>query len=382
MSELFKRYILNKCSEEEIEAVISYIKSATNSNDIPSVKDVLDLMKEHQELETIASDLSFEHVLKTAKEKATYSRRARQKVWRKYVSIAALFIGVIASSYIYWQNQISDNPILIPTDAITLELEDGSIEILNEDGSKKVVDKNGKVIGQQMGGRISYEEAGSTEELVYNTLNVPYGKRFDLKLSDGTIVHLNAGTSLKYPVNFLDGQNRKVYLTGEAFFDVSTDSLHPFVVNADELNVRVLGTRFNVSSYPEDNRTDVVLIEGSVGMHRQSDNFDKNRSTILEPGFKGTFQRNNGEINITPVLTDIYTAWIGGELAFRNMTFENILKKLERHYDISITNNNIGLANEVFNASYGQISLQKVLEDLKLTHGIDYSIEGTNITIN
>ena len=82
------------------------------------------------------------------------------------------------------------------------------------------------------------------------------------------------------------------------------------------------------------------------------------------------------------VVTDIYTSWIGGELIFRNMTFENILKKMERHYNVSITNNNVGLASEIFNASYGQVSMQKVLEDLKLTHGIDYSIEGTNITIN
>jgi ferric-dicitrate binding protein FerR (iron transport regulator) len=217
---------------------------------------------------------------------------------------------------------------------------------------------------------------------VYNTLTVPHGKRFELKLSDGTQVNLNAGTSLKYPIKFLEGQHRKVFLNGEAFFDVSKDTLHPFVVNADDLDVRVLGTRFNVSSYPEDDRTDVVLIEGSVGMNKIMEDFDKDTSTVLEPGFKGTFQKNSGKIEKKPVTTGIYTAWMSGELVFRNMTFQNILKKMERHYNVSISNTNADLGNEVFNASYGKVTLEKVLKDLKLTHGINYSINQNLVTIN
>ncbi len=384
ISELLRRYILNECSPEETEAVISYFRSATNSNDLPSVVDVLNLLKEHRKLENISSDISFPVMLKVAKEK---DQVANSKVgpsisWRKYASIAAIFFGVMLTGYFFWQNQNADDILIIPPDAITLELEDGSIEILSEDGSKDVVDKNGKLLGRQSGNLISYEKTGSTEELVYNTLTVPYGKRFDLKLSDGTIVYLNAGTSLRYPVKFLDEQNREVYLTGEAFFEVSKDSLHPFVVGADRLDVRVLGTQFNISSYPEDDSTDVVLVEGSVGMHGKTETFNENTSTILTPGFKGSFEKSNGTIKTQAVVTEVYSSWIDGQLVFRNMTFENILKKMERHYDVSIINNNHGLANEVFNASYGKVSLQKVFEDLKQTHGIEYSIEGTDIIIN
>ncbi len=384
ISELLKRYILNECSDEEIKVVIAYFQKATNSSAIPSVEAVLDFIKEKGETERASSDLTSEYLLKTAKEKEREARPGRnlQAFWIKQASVAAVFIGMLIGGYIFWTDQAPDISIAIPKDAITLELGDGSIEILGEEGTNTVRDKKGNVIGQQKGGQISYGETGLTEELEYNTLTVPYGKRYDLKLSDGTVVHLNAGTSLKYPIKFLEGQSRKVYLMGEAFFSVSKDPLHPFVVNADELNVRVLGTQFNVSSYPEDTKTDVVLVEGSVGMHRQAESFDKNGSTILEPGYKGTFQRNNGAIEKEPVITDIYTAWIGGELVFRKMTFENILKKLERHYNVSINNNNADLAKEVFNASYGKVSLYKVLEDLRLTHGVEYSIDKTNITIN
>lgn len=302
--------------------------------------------------------------------------------WWKYASAAAVFIGVTAGSYLFMHSLNSKESLQLPADAITLQLEDGRIEVLKEDVSKAVVDKTGKVIGRQKGSQITYEDTNGVEELVYNILTVPYGKRFELKLSDGTQVHLNAGTSLKYPIRFLKGREREVFLTGEAFFGVSKDSLYPFVVKADELDVRVLGTRFNVSSFPEDYRTDVILVEGSVGLNEHSETFDEKKSTLLKPGFKGSFLKQTGEFSMEPVVTDVYTSWMEGELVFRNLTFENILRKLERHYNVSISNNNTDLAKEIFNASYGNVTLIKVLEDLRLTYGIDYTIDQDKIIIN
>jgi len=366
LHKLIHKFLEGKATSEEIASLEKLEKNAES--------ETADIFKDKEE-EKIIKESMFKEIKNTIGNKQRFS-------WWKYASAAAVFIGVVLSGYLLYQTPVADQTIVIPEDAITLELEDGSIETLKEDGTKRVIDKTGKVLGVQNGARLSYEDAKTTEDLVYNTLTVPYGKRFELKLSDGTQVNLNAGTSLKYPIKFLKGQYRKVFLNGEAFFDVSKDSLHPFMVNADDLNVRVLGTRFNVSSYPEDDRTDVVLVEGSVGMNEQKENFDEGSSTMLEPGFKGTFQKTSGKIEKEPVITDIYTAWMGGELVFRNMTFENILRKLERHYNVSISNTNVDLGNTVFNASYGKVTLKKVLEDLKLTHGIDYSISQNNVTIN
>src|SRR5690606_36367432 len=119
----------------------------------------------------------------------------------------------------------------------------------------------------------------NSDKLAYNTLKIPFGKKFRLQLSDGTMVHINSGSTLKYPIKFIAGENRQVYLDGEAFFDVAKDKKHPFIVNADNLNVRVLGTHFNVSNYPEDAVTDVVLVEGSVGMYRSNEEFDASKNT-------------------------------------------------------------------------------------------------------
>ena len=122
--------------------------------------------------------------------------------------------------------------------------------------------------------------------MVYNTLKIPYGKKFEVQLSDGTIVHLNAGTSLRYPVQFVKNQSRQVYLTGEAFFEVSKDKAHPFTVNTQEVNVEVLGTKFNVNSYTEDVSTDVVLVEGKVSLYK--DKKTAENQVYLTPGLKGS----------------------------------------------------------------------------------------------
>lgn len=366
LDKLIQKFKDGRATPEEISSLEELEKDAESK--------VLKTLFKNRKKEKIIKDAMFSRITKNM-------ANIPKSVGWKYASRAAILIGVLASGYFFQQHQESKDSVQLPADAITLELEDGSIEVLKENGTKKVFDKTGKAIGTQKDSQIIYENTGNTEKLAYNTLTVPNGKRFELKLSDGTQVHLNAGTSLKYPVKFLKGQ-RKVFLNGEAFFDVSKDSLHPFVVKSDGLDVRVLGTHFNVSSYPEDKRTEVVLVEGSVGMNEQSENFDEQSSTILRPGFMGTFDKQNGKISKEPVVANIYTSWIKGELVFRNLTFENILRKLERHFNVTISNNNAALAKEIFNASYGNVKLKKVLEDLKLTYEIDYSIDKDKIIIN
>jgi len=203
-------------------------------------------------------------------------------------------------------------------------------------------------------------------------------------LSDGTVVYLNSGTSLKYPVKFIEGQNRKVFLNGEAYFDVSEDKNNAFVVNAQELDVQVFGTEFNVIAYPEDHETDVVLVEGSVGLSEKgSINKDKSK-TFLKPGFKGSFDREQKTINTSKVNTRLYTSWMKGNIVFRNESFDNIVTRLERHYNISIINNNKALANETFNATIETEieTIEDVLNFFNKVYEIQYQIVNNKIIIN
>ncbi|WP_299552464.1 FecR family protein [Seonamhaeicola sp.] len=377
MKELLQKFILNECTEAEIKEVVAYFQKANTSNELPSVEEVMQLLQDIPEIEEETKTRIYQKVLAAAEKQGVKKRK--RFIWQ--YAAAAIFIGFLCIGYFYQQGFFGngvDETIRPEQEFITLELEDGRTKIISEDGTVQVTDKSGKIIGKQEGNRLVYDNAAAPEKLTYNTLRVPYGKRFELQLSDGTRVHLNAGTSLKYPVKFLNGMERKVFLVGEAYFDVSEDTAHPFIINADDLNVKVLGTQFNVSSYPEDAESHVVLVEGSVDLYAQNEALGH---TVLEPGFKGSF--NKAELNIATerVVTSIYTSWINGGLVFRNMPFNNILKKLERHYDVSITNNNEDLAYEKFNASFTEVPIEKILEYLKITYAISFTIDGKNITI-
>jgi len=382
---LLQKFVLNQCTPEEINEVIAYYKKNQLTDDFPTVEDVQNLLDEMPKMDKQKADAIFNSILTASKEEeSVIEMPARKSHYRKYISIAASIVVLLGIGFFYKQN-MTDKPVEQKFDFkssdIVLQLENGETQIISEHNSSQVKDAKGNIVGNQNGDKLVYENSSDPEKLVYNTIKIPYGKKFRLQLSDGTFVHLNSGTTLKYPVKFIAGENRQVFLDGEAFFDVAKDKKHPFVVNADELNVRVLGTHFNVSNYPEDPLTDVVLVEGSVGMYQSNQEFDAAKNTILKPGFKGSFNKENAKISTKAVITDIYTSWINGGLTFRNMTFKNIITKLERRYNVTIINKNEKLANEKFNASFKEESIENVMSYFNEIHGINYTIKNNQILI-
>lgn len=296
----------------------------------------------------------------------------------KYAAIAIVFLTI---GYFYKSGNFPNHKnTVIPSESITLQLENGKIQIINEDGSAQLVDEKGKIIGTQSGNQLVYTNATEKETLTYNTLTIPYGKRFEIQLSDGTKVHLNAGSSLKYPVKFISGVKREVFLNGEAFFSVTKDDKHPFIVNATDLNVEVFGTEFNVSAYPEDINLDVVLVEGSVGMYKDSQTMKE--GTMLVPGTKGTLNKEKLNISTKKVNTLIYTSWRQGGLFFRNMPFKNIAKKLERQYNMKVVITNKLLENETFNANFKEEPIENILSYFSDSYNIKYTIKNNTVYIN
>lgn len=384
IQELIQRYFRDECTPKEVREVISYFQRKGHIADFPGVEDVLEKTGEKPRMDPDSGERIFENVLSIAKEREFQSRKkggSRNLVW-KY-AVAAVLIGLLTTTFFLRQTANgSFNQTRANQDHITLQLQDGSVEILEEGKAGTLLDSKGNLLGTQKGNQIIYSPKKQAGELTYNTVQVPYGKKFEILLSDGTHVHLNSGTRLKYPVQFVKGEKRQVFLSGEAFFDVARDKEHPFVVRADDLNVQVLGTQFNVSSYNEDARTDVVLVEGSVSMFPEGETLDSEKSLLLQPGLKGSFDKESGAISQKRVLTTVYTSWIHGELVFRNMTFGNILKKLERHYNLEITNNNEVLAKETFNANFGNEPIEQVLEYLKTMYGITYTLDEDHVIIN
>lgn len=383
INHLLNKYVKGECDEKEIEEVIAFFGQKENLGKMPSVDEVLSYLEEVPKMNDAVADSIFDEIMASSKQLASQktNQPKKQKSIFRYVSIAAVFIGLVTMTYFISKNTLFNNTVVIPQDAITLELEDGSIKVLNQQGNEKVTDKHGNVLLQQQGNQLVYEKVETNETLAYNTLTVPYGKRMNIVLSDGTMAHLNAGTSIKYPVQFIKGKDRQVFITGEAYLDVAKDTEHPFIVNANSLNIRVLGTHFNVSAYPEDENIEVVLVEGSVSLYSDSDGHHPEKNILLEPGFKGSFDRTQNSIHKNEVDTNIYTSWIDGKMIFRNMTFENILKKLERNYNVVFINHNTHLAKKVFNANFGKEPIERVLQELKTNYGIKYTINKDSIII-
>tara|TARA_R110002050_G_scaffold10071_1_gene34956 strand:+ start:3495 stop:4700 length:1206 start_codon:yes stop_codon:yes gene_type:complete len=392
---LLQKFALNQCSVEEMDRLIVYFQKAEYPIDLPELESLITKLEPLESMDKESADKIFQDILtiSSQQEKAIGNSHSKRKSILRYTAVVATVIGLAAIFYFYHFQSILHNSQtnsvvqespgynFQESEVVTLKLQNGEIEVIAEDGTSEVLDNKGNIVGQQKGNQLSYNGSTLSKELTYNTLNVPFGKKFELVLSDGSKVHLNAGTSLRYPVQFIPGQDRQVFLKGEAFFDVAKDRNNPFIINSGDLNIRVLGTKFNVSAYEEDELTEVVLVEGSVGLYNKSEEFHRD-SFLLTPGNKGSFDKQRNLIDSQEVITGLYTSWMTGELVFRNMTFENILKKMERNYNVTITNNNLDINQEKFNASFKNAPIEKVMEYFRSIYNLDFTINGKEITIH
>lgn len=380
IEKIIAKFLCNSISNKELDELHVWLKKQKNEQflyDFVKVDYITNYIMNKYDNQEIKKQL----LAKIKNDKKTiYWVKVRETL--KYAAIAIVFI---ISTLFYWHsNQQQEQPqLIIEDESITLQLANGDTKIIKEDGTFEMVNEKGEVIIQQNGEHLNYTGESNSKTLKYNQLSVPFGKQIQLTLSDGSIVHLNAGSSLKYPIEFLEGEEyRQVFLQGEAFFDIAKDESFPFVVNTDGINVQVLGTQFNVSSYSDDPTIHVVLVEGSVELYRNSAEKD-NELVVLVPGHKGELSKGgNGDILVQEVNTLHYTSWINGELLFRKSTLGNMLRILERHYNITIVNTNKDMEKILFNASFRKEPIENILTYLDDVLGIEYSIENNMVIIN
>ena len=171
-------------------------------------------------------------------------------------------------------------------------------------------------------GKIRYKGKNNTK-VEYNTIMIPRGGEYQVELSDGTKVWLNAETQLRIPTAFV-GTERRVFLKGEAYFKVSKDALRPFVVKMNGVNVRVLGTSFNVRSYADEGQVVTTLVEGKVKVNDQD----------IVAGEQAVYSKNDGKTTVRQVEVEQYVAWQEGTFVFRNERLENVMKTLGRWYGV------------------------------------------------
>lgn len=266
-------------------------------------------------------------------------KKRRQLVigFARYAAIALLFFS-IGSTFVYLMMDKETNDWSMAETRIPTQLQ-GPVLILPEGNSvplKKAESSLDYTNPQRivLNNESIIESKQDSDKFSNNQLIIPYGTRSRVTLSDNTVVWLNAGSRLIYPSKF-KGDRREVMLFGEAYFKVSRNEQMPFVVKTSALEVKVLGTEFDLSAYPEDNIIQTILKEGSVSIHKNGDGFF-DKDLVLKPNQMASLDKSTLETKVYNVDANEYAIWTKGLLSFDDLEMCRVLKNLERYYNIQI----------------------------------------------
>lgn len=258
----------------------------------------------------------------------------------------------------------SSKAYLVLSDGKTIELQ----------GKHEFTDQKVNIRLDSLG--ITYQSADKPGTIAYNTLRIPRGGEYNLTMSDGTRVWLNSKTDLIYPVTFT-GNERRVKLSGEAYFEVTHDTEKPFIVETDQMEVKVLGTSFNVNSYQDEPEVVTTLVTGRVQIQSQGQALK-----FLNPSEQSVFNKESGQLLIRPVNTSTYTQWREGKFVFRNDDLEAVMRTLARWYDMEYEFSQPELKTEKFYGMLGRYSnVHQLLEQFEKTGKVHFVFEGKKVII-
>ena len=221
-----------------------------------------------------------------------------------------------------------------------------------------------------------YPEQVATGKTEYNVLEVPRGGEYTVTLSDGTVVHLNSGSELRYPVAF-GAERREVFLSGEGYFEVVKDSVRPFFVNADKLKIRLYGTSFNVNTYDLEN-IQTVLVEGKIGIQTMN----MNTEYMVKPGQLALYNQEKGTMEILNVDVLPYVAWKDHEFMFDDESLEKIMNRLSLWYDVDVFFQTASLKQLHFTGHLGRYDdISHILDAISGVTQVKFSVKGRTIIV-
>ena len=298
------------------------------------------------------------------------------------VFLLPLFIGILVLTNLIPDEktvaeQMSEQSIIIPPGEkkATLTLASGETMHLKEASETIVQEVDGTAISVDsitLNYNLAQKKVNARKE-IYNKIDVPHGGEYSLVLSDGTKVYLNSMSSLKFPVHFV-GNERIVELKGEAYFEVSKDT-KPFIVKVDGIEVRALGTAFNISSYQEQGHQ-TTLVNGAVKVTTHDGS-----NCILNPSEQAYFKPDSNQIHVRKVDVMEHISWINGKIYFKDARLEDIMNTLSRWYDIDVFYLEPGIKNIRFGCNVNRYKdITPFLELLEKTEKLDILIKDKTIT--
>ena len=389
ISYLLKVYSNRKATREEVDELFEWVKKGKEK---PLKKHIEKLVSEYNLNELVPAvewDKMYERILEE-KERLDAQPKLRKMSWVHWAA-AAVVVLLLGSGYYYFSRQNEPHKVvalhpektndIAPPNTVNaiLTLSNGQ-KIILDSTNNGVVAIQGKVnVVKLTNGEIAYK--GNSENIEYNTLSNPRGSKvISLILADGSKIWLNAGSTLKYPTAFA-GNERKVEVTGEAYFEVAHVSslggrpgtAMPFIVTKGETSVRVLGTHFNVSAYDDEKSLDVTLLEGSVKVSNGDEN------VLIAPGQQAALQDSRLTIHNNVDIEEVM-AWKNGLFSYKGADVETIMRQVSRWYNV-----NVVFEEPVTEKFYAQVSrntnVSKLLKMLEATRAVHFSINGKTIAV-
>ncbi len=390
ISQLFQRYLDGQCTPGEVKLLLQYFDHAENDA-------ILRKLIRQQVEKDPGSDLSSSHLLDS-----TYQRIELEifsgasttpviplwkRTWLRATVAAAMIIMLATTSFLLFyhqretglavnkQHMLQGNDIAPGRDNAVLTLADGSRIVLDSAANGTLTNEGGiKVL--KLNGQIAYNNAKSKDadgKVLYNTIATAKGNQYQLILSDGSKVWLNAASSIRFPASF-SGNERKVEVTGEAYFEVTKNPSMPFRVIANGMEVEVLGTHFNVNAYEDEPEMNTTLVEGRVKINKA------NAMKILEPGQQARLSAGSTNIAVDHVDVAQVVAWKDGFFWFDNTDIHTLMRQVSRWYDVAVSFEG-KVTEDGFSGKISRnVPLSKLLAILEL-YGVHFKMEGRKIIV-
>jgi ferric-dicitrate binding protein FerR (iron transport regulator) len=395
LKELLRRYLNDTLSEEELQQLIAHLRSgeqdvifrqvigeslASDEFTTPVEKERKDgiyrlMMRNANEIE--APEL--QQVVEDSR------HRIIKLTILKKIAVAAAVVLMVGVSLYFAGRRLSPPPVMVANSDLhrpenrhagsnkaILTLADGSNIALDSTTAATLTSQGGTRVSNLPGGILAYNaENMAAAKVAYNTVATPKGGQYQVMLPDGSKVWLNAASSLHFPTVFT-GTERVVTLTGEAYFEIAANELKPFRVIAHGTEIKVLGTHFNVNSYPDEGTVNTTLLQGSVMVESNG------KSALLKP----SQQAQAGEkIKVLDnVDTEMLMAWKSGRFSYNNTALETIMRQVSRWYDVEVVFEE--KITDTYSMDIGRdVPLEKLFRYLERSGGVHFSIQGRKITV-
>lgn len=392
---LLNQYLNKSCSADELAEFYALVNDSENEmefNDLLEHKMVKTEVEQYMDSDKKKDVLN--QIFRNKDQSGTIFLLKNYKNWKKLVSIAALLI-MISAVGIYFVNVKrsfdsseemanggKDKTVIKPGgNSAVLTLSSGAVIDLEAIENGKVAEEGDVTVTKNQSGQLTYifnkvVPGKDVKNHLFNTLTTPKGGQYQVNLPDGSKVWLNAASSLKFPSTFSGLSQRKVEMSGEAYFEIAKNQKIPFVVVSDKQEVEVLGTHFSINAYADESNTRTVLMEGAVKVR----NLSGKSHVVLKPGEEAVL--NAGDIHVQSADFDKAIDWKSGKFIFKNESLERIMRKVARWYDVEVIYTGSVPKQETFSGTVSRFDdVEKVLRRLELTGEVSFRIDERKIIV-